>query len=134
MSDNLKTILFWGGLFAVGWWVISGDSDRENGTRGELVESIPSQFVGEWLHYEWRYRKESVVIFPEGMFDRYEGDSNRRYPDKIYWSPEKNVLQLHGEEIPAHFRTLSIQKGQLFIQDVTREVGTTSMGPFHKDH
>ena len=134
MSDNLKTILFWGGLIAVVWWLNSYESKRENGTKGELVESIPSQFVGEWRHYEWQYHKESVVILPEGMFDRYEGDSNSRFPDKIYWSPKQNVLQLHGEDIPASFRTLSIRKGQLFIQDVIKEVGTTSMGPFHKVH
>jgi len=90
--------------------------------------------VGECRHYEWPNFRVGVVILPEGIFDRFEGDSNFRFPDTIYWSPKHNVLQLHGEDIPASFRTLSIRKGQLFIQDVTKEVGTTSMGPFHKAH
>ena len=90
--------------------------------------------MGGWRHYEWPNFRESVVILPEGMLDKFEGDSNLRLLDKLYWSPKQNVLQLHGEDIPASFRTLSIRKGQLFIQDVTKEVGTTSMGPFHKAH
>ena len=131
MTNYLKDSLLWIGIIAIGWWAISGNSERLNGTLGDLVDHIPDQFVGEWQHIDSSRSAESVIVSPEGMWDYSEGLSTKRFPTKIYWSLEKNTLALHGDDFFGLFRGLSIREGKLFIQDVSAD-GAEDKGPFEK--